>query len=477
MGTTVDGRLPPGPRGHLLLGSIPEIRRDNVHAFLDIWRRFGDTVRLRGPMTLYLVAHPDGVKHVLQDNAANYPRPPAVRDRLQAIVGDGLVGAEGAAWVRSRRMAQPAFRRHHLDRFCALFAEATAEVLDTWERAAELGRPLDAEAEMVRVSLANLGASLFQADWRRDLERIAPAVTDILSFANSRLTSVVDTSRLPLPSTRRFHRRLELLDSILYPLIAERRRSQKERAQYQDHGIPEGDRVGRDGTARAPFGGDDLVSMLVDARDEDGARLTDKQVRDETISFFIAGHATIAAALTWTWYLLSTHPESWRRLRAEVDEVLGGRPPAAADLPRLRYAGMVVQEAMRLYPPVYLLLRRALADDEVGGYRIPAGADIAMCPYVTHRHPGFWDNPEGFDPERFAPELAGRRHRMAFFPFSGGPRRCIGEGFAQLQLPLVVAMVSQRYRLSLLPARPAEVGVAVTLRPRTPMLMRVERVP
>jgi cytochrome P450 len=449
MGTTVDGRQPPGPRGHLLLGSIPEIRRDNVHAFLDIWRRYGDTVRLRGPMTLYLVAHPDGVKHVLQDNAANYPRPPAVRDRLQAIVGDGLVGAEGADWVRSRRMAQPAFRRQHLDRFCALFAEATAEVLDTWERAAELGRPLDVEAEMVRVSLANLGASLFQADWRRDVERVAPAVTDILAFANSRLTSVVDTSRLPLPSTRRFHRRLELLDSILYPLIGERRR------------FP---------------GGEDLVSMLIDARDQDGARLTDKQVRDETISFFIAGHATIAAALTWTWYLLSTHPESWRRLKAEVDEVLGDRPPGAADLPRLRYAGMVVQEAMRLYPPVYLLLRRALADDEVGGYRIPAGADLAVCPYVTHRHPGFWDNPEGFDPERFAPELAGLRHRMAFFPFSGGPRRCIGEGFAQLQLPLVVAMVSQRYRLSLLPARPAEVAVAVTLRPRVPMLMRVERV-
>ena len=449
MVSTVDGRLPPGPRGNLLLGSIQEIRRDNVHAFLDAWRRYGDTVRLRGPVTLYLVAHPDGVKHVLQDNAANYPRPPAVRDRLQAIVGDGLVGAEGAAWVRSRRMAQPAFRRHHLERFCALFAEATAGVLDGWERAAELGRPLDVEAEMVRVSLANLGASLFQADWRRDVERIAPAVTEILAFANSRLTSVVDTSRLPLPSTRRFHRRLELLDSILYPLIGERR--------------------------RAP-GGDDLVSMLVDARDEDGARLTDKQVRDETISFFIAGHATIASALTWTWYLLSMHPESWRRLRAEVEEVLGGRPPGAADLPRLRYAGMVVQEAMRLYPPIYLLLRRALADDEVGGYRIPAGADIALCPYVTHRHPAFWDNPEGFDPERFAPELAGGRHRMAFFPFSGGPRRCIGEGFAQLQLPLVVAMVSQRYRLSLLPARPAEVGVAVTLRPRVPMLMRVERV-
>jgi cytochrome P450 len=445
---TADGRLPPGPRGRPLLGSLLEIRRDNVLAFLDVWRRYGDTVRLRGPLTLYLVAHPDGVKHVLQDNAANYPRPPAVRDRLQAIVGDGLVGAEGADWVRSRRMAQPAFRRHRLDRFGELFAEATAEVLDSWEGAAELGRPLDVEAEMIRISLANLGASLFQADWRRDLDRVGPAVTEILAFANARLTSVIDTSRLPLPSTRRFHRRLELLDSILYPLIAERRRSP---------------------------GGEDLVSMLVDARDQDGARLTDKQVRDETISFFIAGHATIASALTWTWYLLSTHPESWRRLRAEADEVLGGRPPGPADLPRLRYAGMVVQEAMRLYPPIYLVLRRALADDRVGGYRIPAGADIALCPYVTHRHPAFWDNPEGFDPERFDPELAGRRHRMAFFPFSGGPRRCIGEGYAQLQLPLVVAMVSQRYRLCLLPARPPEIGVAVTLRPRARMLMRVER--
>ena len=449
MVATIAGRLPSGPRGHPLLGSLPAIRRDNVLAFLDVWRRYGDTVRLRGPLTLYLVAHPDGVKQVLQDNAANYPRPPAVRDRLQAIVGDGLVSAEGAGWVRSRRMAQPAFRRHRLERFCELFAEATAEVLDSWEGAVELGRPLDVEAEMVRISLANLGASLFQADWRRDVDRVAPAVTEILAFANSRLTSVIDTSRLPLPSTRRFHRRLELLDSILYPLIAERRRSP---------------------------GGDDLVSMLVDARDQDGARLTDKQVRDETISFFIAGHATIASALTWTWYLLSTHPAAWRRLRAEVDEVLGGRPPAVADLGRLAYTSMVVQEAMRLYPPIYLVLRRATADDEVGGYRIPAGTNVALCPYVTHRHPGFWDNPEGFEPERFAPETARGRHRMAFFPFSGGPRRCIGEGFAMLQLPLVVAMVTQRYRLSLLPARPAEVEAAVTLRPRAPMLMRVDRV-
>jgi cytochrome P450 len=441
--------VPPGPRGNLLLGSLPGIRRDNVLAFLDAWRGYGDTVRLRGPLTLYLLAHPDAVKHVLQDNAANYPRPPFVRDRLQAIVGGGLVGAEGAGWVRSRKMAQPAFRRHNLEAYGGRFVEATTEVLDSWAQYADSGRPLDAEAEMIRVSLANLAASLFQADWRRDLDRAGPAVRDILAFANSALTSVVDTARLPLPSTRRFERRLAVLDSILYPLIAERRRSP---------------------------GGQDLVSMLLEVVDEEtGTGLTDKQVRDETISFFIAGHATIASALTWTWYLLSTHPACWRRLRAEVDEVLGGRPPAVADLPRLAYTTMVTQEAMRLYPPIYLVLRRATADDEVGGYRIPAGANIALCPYVTHRHPGFWDNPEGFEPERFAPEAARRRHRMAFFPFSGGPRRCIGEGFAMLQLPLVVAMVAQRYRLSLVPSRPAEVEAAVALRPRVPMLLRVDR--
>jgi cytochrome P450 len=447
---TANGRVPPGPRGSLLLGSIPEIRRDNVHAFLGAWRRHGDAVRFRGPLTLYLLAHPDAVKQVLQDNAANYPRPPFVRDRLRAIVGGGLVGAEGAGWVRSRRMAQPAFRRHSLEGYGRQFVEATTEVLDSWAGNADSGRPLEVAAEMVRVSLANLAASLFQTDWRRDIDRVGPAVGDILAFANSALTSVVDTARLPLPSTRRFERRLALVDSVLYPLIAERRRSP---------------------------GGEDLVSMLVEVADsETGDGLTDKQVRDETISFFIAGHATIASALTWTWYLLSTHPAVWRKLRAEVAEVLGDRPPAVADLPRLAYTGMVVQEAMRLYPPIYLVLRRAMAADEVGGYRIPAGANVALCPYVTHRHPGFWDNPEGFEPERFAPEAARARHRMAFFPFSGGPRRCIGEGFALLQLPLVVAMVAQRYRLSLLPARPAEVEAAVTLRPRAPMLMRVDRV-
>ena len=447
---TANGRVPPGPRGSLLLGSIPEIRRDNVHAFLGAWRRYGDTVRFRGPLTLYLLAHPDAVKQVLQDNAANYPRPPFVRDRLQAIVGGGLVGAEGAGWVRSRRMAQPAFRRHSLEGYGRQFVEATTEVLDSWAGNADSGRPLEVESEMVRVSLANLAASLFQTDWRRDIDRVGPAVGDILAFANSALTSVVDTARLPLPSTRRFERRLELLDSVLYPLIAERRRSP---------------------------GGEDLVSMLVEVADsETGDGLTDKQVRDETISFFIAGHATIASALTWTWYLLSTHPAVWRRLRAEVAEVLGDRPPAVADLPRLAYTAMVVQEAMRLYPPIYLVLRRAAGRRRGRRLPHPGRGQRRPLPVRDPPPPRVLGQPGGLRAGAVRARGGPGRHRMAFFPFSGGPRRCIGEGFALLQLPLVVAMVAQRYRLSLLPARPAEVEAAVTLRPRAPMLMRVDRV-
>jgi cytochrome P450 len=209
--------------------------------------------------------------------------------------------------------------------------------------------------------------------------------------------------------------------------------------------------------------------MLVEVTDEEtGAGLTDKQVRDETISFFIAGHATIASVLTWTWYLLSTHPACWHRLRDEVEEVLGGRPPAVADLPRLAYTSMVVQEAMRLYPPIYLVLRRATGDDEVGGYRIPAGANLALCPYVTHRHPGFWDNPEGFEPGAVHPRDGPPAPPHGLLPVLRRPPARIGEGLALLQLPLVVAMVAQRYRLSLLPSRPAEVEAAVTLRPPRP---------
>jgi len=194
------------------------------------------------------------------------------------------------------------------------------------------------------------------------------------------------------------------------------------------------------------------------------------------IGFFIAGHETVSSALSWTWYLLSQNPESWRRLRAEVDEVLGGRTPTAEDVPKLDYTTRVLLESMRLYPPIFVLMRCAKEDDEVGGYHVPAGANIVLCAYVTHRHPDFWENPEGFDPDRFTPERSAGIHRMAYFPFSGGPRKCIGNSFAMMQMPIVLAMVTQRFRLNLLPGERAVPEPAISLRPRDPLMMTLESV-
>ena len=439
----------PGPRGNLLLGSIRDIQRDNVQTFMDAWREYGDVVRFRGPLKVNLVVHPDGVQHVLRDNYRNYRRPAFVADKLKTIVGDGLVAAEGDRWASARRNSQPAFHPGLVDDSVRVFTETTAEMLDRWETAAARGESLDVKSEMMHLSLANLGKALFRANWRRRAAQVEPIVALALARTHRRLTSPVDPQRFPLRSTRRFNAGLAELDRIIYEVIADRRRDSA---------------------------GSDLVSILLSVRDDEtGAGLTDRQIRDELIGFFIAGHETVSSALCWAWYLLSKNPESWRRLRDEVDAVLGDRVPTAEDVPRLQYTTRVLLEAMRLYPPIFVLMRCASESDTIGGHHVPAGANIVLCPYVTHRHPGFWTNPEGFDPDRFTPERSAGLHRMAYFPFSGGARKCIGNRFAMTQMPLVVAMVAQRFRVDLLPGATVVPEPAISLRPRDPLMARVIR--
>jgi cytochrome P450 len=429
-----------------------DIQRDNVQTFMDAFRRYGDIVHFRGPLTINLLIHPDFVKHVLQDRHRNYPRPAFVDNKLKTIVGDGLVANEGDVWLRSRRLAQPAFHRQKIAAFGTLMTDATAEMLSTWERIARDGEPFDVKSEMMRLSLTNLAKALFKSDWSHHVAALEPAVAIALAQTHLRLTSPIDPQRFPLPSTRRFNRALETLDNLVYPMIAERRKST-------------GD-------------GADLVTMLLEARDEEtGEGMTDRQIRDEVIGFLIAGHETVSAALTWTWYLLSKNPEPWRRLRAEVLEVLGDRTPTIDDLPKLQYTTMVLSEAMRLYPPIFVLMRSPVEDDKVGGYDLPAGSNVVLCPYVTHRHPAFWENPEGFDPLRFTPERSAGRHRMAYFPFAAGPRKCIGDTFAMMEMPLVVAMIAQRYRLDLVPGQQVQAQPAISLRPRNSLMMRLKSVP
>jgi cytochrome P450 len=448
---TRKGRPIPGPRGNPVLGSIRDIQRDNVQTFMDAWREYGDIVHFRGPLTIDLLVHPDYVQRVLRDNYTNYPRPTFVADKLKSIVGEGLVAAEGERWQHARRGSQPAFHPDLVNSAADIFTESTAEMLAGWEEKATSGEPFDAKSEMMHLTLTNLGKALFKANWSEQVSRVEPIVALALSHTHKRLTSPVDPQRFPLKSTKAFNAGLAQLDEIIFGVIDERRRSAD--------------------------GGSDLVSILLQIKDETtGEGLTNEQVRDEVIGFFIAGHETVSSALSWTWYLLSQNPESWRRLRTEVDDVLGGRTPTAEDVPKLEYTTRVLLESMRLYPPIFVLMRCAKEDDEVGGYHVPAGSNIVLCPYVTHRHPDFWDNPEGFDPERFTPERSEGRPRFAYFPFSGGPRGCIGFPFAMLELHLVLPRILQRFRLSLVPGYPVEPEAAISLRQKHGALMTLEPV-
>jgi cytochrome P450 len=443
------GRPIPGPRGHPILGSIRDIQRDNIQAFMDAWHEYGDIVHFRGPLTINLLVHPDYVQHVLRDNYKNYPRPTFVADKLKSIVGEGLVAAESERWAHARRNSQPAFHPDLVDQSARIFSDSTAEMLEGWERKAENGEPFDIKSEMMHLTLTNLGKALFKANWEQQVNAVEPIVALALAHTHKRLTSPVDPQRFPFKSTKAFNAGLASLDRIIFGVIEERR--------------------------GAADGSTDLVSILLQVRDETGRGLTDAEVRDEVIGFFIAGHETVSSALSWTWYLLSKNPESWRRLREEVETVLGGRTPTHEDVPKLEYTTRVLLESMRLFPPIFVLMRCAKEDDEIGGYHVPAGSNIVLCAYVTHRHTDFWDNPEGFDPDRFTPERASGLHRLAYYPFSGGPRKCIGNTFAMVQMPIVLAMVAQRFTVNLVPGERPVPEPAISLRPRDPLMVTLER--
>jgi enediyne biosynthesis protein E7 len=447
MGVTTDRRLPPGPRGHPILGALPAFRSDIVKAIVDGWREYGDVVAFRGRGPMILVAHPDHVQHVMQDRHQNYPHPKEFNQKFKCALGEGLITSEGEYWLRHRRMMQPAFHRNRITAFADLMVESTHAMLERWRPRAERGEPLEVRSEMMRVTLSILARALFSTDWTEDAPAVEPAVTTMLGFLDRRLLSMIDLPEsVPTSINRAFVQARETLDTLIYDLIKERRRS--------------GEDAG------------DLLSMLLQARDEEtGEGMTDQQVRDEVITIIIAGHETVSSALTWTWYLLSRHAEAGRRLREELATVLAGRSPGPEDLPGLQYTTMVLEESMRLYPPLWLLSRSPVEGDEIGGYHIPAGCTVFVCPFVTHRHPAVWDNPEGFAPERFSPESSAGRPRYGYFPFAGGPRRCIGLAFGMMEMQIIVAMVAQRYRLDLVPGHPIALQSDITLRPRHGMMM------
>jgi cytochrome P450 len=414
---------------------------------MDGWRQYGDVVYFRVAGPNFLVSHPDHIEYLLLKNHRGYPHAEFQNENWRTIVGEGLVVSDGDFWLRQRRLVQPAFHRQRLAAFGTMMADTTAEMLEQWQPAVEEGKPLDLRMEMMRLTLTILAKAMFSTNVAPEAEAIGLAVSEELEYANMRLLSPVNLpENLPTPANRRFLEARRSMDAIVYRLIAERRKS--------------GEDAG------------DLLSMLLQARDEEsGEGMNDKQLRDEVTMMFVAGHESTALALAWTWYLLSMHPTEAQRLHAEVDEVLGGRLPGFEDIPKLRFTTRVIEEALRLYPPFWAVLRSPREGGEIGGYQIPKGALVFISPYVTHRHPAFWDDPEGFDPDRFLPERSEGRHRYAYLPFGAGPRKCIGEAFAMMEMQLVVAAVAQRYRLDLVPGHPIVMQPGLSLRPRYGMQM------
>jgi cytochrome P450 len=417
---------------------------------MDAWRAYGDVVQLRlvRRFRAFLLVHPDSVKHVLQDDNPNYPKNPFNNGKLKSVIGEGLLTSAGSFWLRQRRLIQPAFHRQRLASLGAVITESTLRHVATWDAPARDGRAIDVASAMMHLTLDIIARSMFSSDVSSSMDEVERAVTIALADTIRRTRALVEIPRwVPSPANRTFIGARRSLDQIVYGFIDERRRT------GEDNG--------------------DLLAMLLNAQDADtGEKMTDLQIRDEVMTIFLAGHETTAISLTWTFYLLSLHPEIARRHRAELDAVLGGREPTVDDLANLPYNRMVVEESMRLYPPAWVLVRMPLVDDVIGGYRIPARSSVFVSPYITHRHPDVWENPEGFDPERFTPERSAGRPRYAYFPFGGGPRMCIGNNFAMMEAQLVLATISQRYRLDLVPGHPVATRPMITLRARYGMQMR-----
>ena len=422
------------------------MRTDPIGLLLRLARDHGEIAHTRLlNRHVVLLSDPEHVRHVFQDNYRNYSKQTRGFHVLRSFLANGLLTSEGDEWLRQRRIAQPGFHRDRIAAFGRTMTHAATELADRWET--DGVSTIDVTAEMTRLTLRIVGETLLSTDVSRTADRVGQALTVALRAANRAITRVIEIPAwLPTPGNRRLQTARATLDEIVYDMIDRRRRG----------GHP----------------AEDLLSMLMEARDEEsGEQMSDTQLRDEVMTIFLAGHETTALALGWTWLLLSRYPAARRRLQAELTEVLSGRPPEFNDLRRLGYVEQVVKESLRLFPPAWIISRNAIRPDQIGGYDIPAGTIIFASPYVTHRLPRLWDNPEGFDPDRFAPDANDTRPPFAYFPFGGGPRQCIGNSFAMMELVLVVATLAQRCDLDLAAGQAPGLQPSITLRPTAPIAM------
>jgi cytochrome P450 len=437
-------KFPPGPYQGLKGWSFRALKESPPEMFSKLAREYGDIVGIRVlNFRNVFINHPDLIEEVLVTHPRRYVKGRVLRANRH-VFGQGLLTSEGDVWLRQRRLAQPAFHRARIASYAATMVGYTQRLLEGWRG----GEERDAHQEMMRLTLQIVAKTLFDADVARDTRDVGKSLQLLLELgANFRRTLFVP-HWVPTPTNLRIKREIAFIEGILYRIIGERRAS------------------GRDAG--------DLLSMLLHAQDEDGSRMTDAQLRDETITLFLAGHETTASTLSWTWWLLAQNPAAEAKLHAELDAVLAGRAPTFDDLAKLPYTGNVITESLRLYPAAWGLARIAVEDHELGGYPIRKGMGIAMAQWVVHRDPRWYDAPLEFRPERWESDFVKTIPRFAYFPFGGGPRQCIGSAFAVMEATLILATVAQDFRLRLVPGHPVVPLASITLRPRHGVLVTLE---
>lgn len=436
---------PPGPKPHFLIGNIPLASADPLAVFSQWAREYGDMFYYRaGWLQVYFLNHPELIEAVLVRKYQSVLKDRVVQNS-KWFFGEGLLTNEGDSWLRQRRLSQPAFHRERIAAYARIMTEYTEQMLAGWQD----GETRDVHQEMMQLTLRIVVRALFNVE-PEEIGKISGAMNVLMrNTVGLRLLLPPIARFLPVPAMIQFRSAVRQLDEIVYRIIAARRDSE------HDSG--------------------DLLSTLMQARDEDGSRMSDKQLRDEVMTFLLAGHETTALALSWTWHLLGQNPQAERKLHEELDRVLAGRAPTFADMAALQQTERVIKEGLRLYPPAWGLAREVASEFELRGYKIPRKANLVMCQWIMHRHPKYFTEPEKFDPDRWQLASLQNLPRFVYFPFGGGPRGCIGASFAMMEAILLLATMAQRFRLETVPSHPVVALPGFTLRPKFGIRMVLDR--
>ncbi len=439
--------LPPGPKTRPFVGNLLDYSRDPLNFLVRSSREYGDVVVLKFPgPPAYLLSDPEHIEQVLVKKNRNFAKDRVTKQML-GILGDGLLTSDGDFWRRQRRLAQPAFHHERIENYARTMVSYTERMLENWRD----GEERDIHHDMMRLTLEIVAKTLVDADIVGDAEEVGRALGTIMARYSDQGSGIflrMIPDSLPTPSNVRFRRANQKLEEFIYGIIEDRRRS------------------GRDTG--------DLLSMLLQVRDEDGSRMSDKQLRDELMTIVMAGHETTAIALSWTFYLLGKHPAIEEKLHAELETVLEGRPPTFEDLSRLPYTDAAVKESLRLYPPAWAIGREALEDCEIGGFHVPAKTQLFISQYVVHQDPRLFDSPEAFIPERWLDGSTDDLPKFAYFPFGGGPRLCIGQSFAKMEANLILATIAREFKLGIPVEPPPVPQPSITLRPKNGIRVTLE---